>query len=358
MQKSFQRVVEVKVLNKICKIFLHIFCLTPLIGCDGNERKSRSDHFDGKKYYNPTLQKQFSPGLSDIYQMMREGRPDWPDRIENKGVSQLDATLGPDDFSLTFVNHATFLIQFAGVNVLTDPVWSERASPVSWIGPKRVRKPGIPISKLPNIDLILISHNHYDHLDIKTLKLLSDKFNPVVVVPIGDKKLLNSVGIRNVKELDWWESISMEEGSTITFTPTQHSSARGLFDRDKSLWGSYFIKYRQRSIYFGGDAGYSSHFSETRKRLGPPDVALLGIGAYAPRFFMKSIHMDPAEAVLAHKDLGANQSVGMHFGTFQLSSESFDQPLKELGIALLEQGVKESAFTTLQDGETRLFLNN
>jgi L-ascorbate metabolism protein UlaG (beta-lactamase superfamily) len=335
-------------------VILSLFVI-PLFGCLSSPTRKTSDHFDGKKFFNPTLDEQFSPRLSDACKMIRENRAEWPKEIENQGVPRLNEKLGPGDISITFVNHATFLIQMPGINILTDPVWSKRVSPLSWIGPKRVRVPGVMLEALPNVDVILISHNHYDHLDIETLKAIHARFSPRVIVPVGDKSLIESIGIKAVYELDWWESENINSDLEVIFTPAQHSSARGLFDRDRSLWGSFFIKKGERSIYFSGDAGYSTHFAEIKKRLGPPDIAILGIGAYAPRWFMKPIHMDPAEAVIAHKDLGAEQSIGMHFGTFQLSSEGVDQPQADLRVALEKEEISHDSFITLLEGETRIY---
>lgn len=332
------------------------FFLFQLFGCSSVHEKPVSDHYNGKKFFNPTLDEQFSPGLSDIYNMAREGRPKWPKEVENLGTPQLDATLGPQDLALTFVNHATFLIQTPELNILTDPVWSKRASPISWFGPKRVRKPGVELEDLPRIDVILISHNHYDHLDIETLKKLNERFSPKVIVPVGDKDLIESIGIKNVEELDWWESIQADDNTKITFTPAQHSSARGLFDRDKSLWGSFYIQHQKRSVYFGGDGGYSTHFADIKNRIGPPEIAIIGIGAYLPSFFMKAIHTSPAEAVMAHKDLAATQSIGMHYGTFQLASEGFEQPKEDLRAAMEKESIAEDSFITLQEGETKVYL--
>ena len=343
-------------MRAIVRIMAFGFCLIPFLNnCTSAGERKISDHFNGKKFYNPTLTKQFSPGFSDIFRMMKEGRAKWPENVENRGVPRLNEKLGPDDIALTFVNHATFLIQLPSLNILTDPVWSKRVSPISWFGPKRVREPGVKFEDLPKIDVIVISHNHYDHLDIETLKKINERFSPKVLVPVGDKALIESIGIKNVHELDWWESVEINSDTHITFTPTQHSSARSLFDRDQSLWGSYFIQYRGRSVYFGGDAGYSTHYAEIKKRLGPPEIALLGIGAYTPRFFMKPIHTNPAEAVIAHKDLGAKLSIGMHFGTFQLASEAFDQPQAELKDALEKEYLSQDSFITLREGETRIY---
>lgn len=314
-----------------------------------------SDHFTGEKFINPTLEEQFSPGFSEIIKMAREGRAKWPDNVENSTVPRLNEALEPGDIALTFINHATFLIQTAEMNILTDPVWSERASPMGWIGPKRVRKPGVAMKDLPAIDLVLVSHNHYDHLDVETLKRLQELYSPKVVVPVGDKALIESIGITNVEEMDWWESIQISQDVRVTFTPTQHSSARGLFDRDKSLWGSYYIECGKRSVYFGGDGGYSTHFSDIKEKMGAPEFAILGIGAYLPDFFMKPIHTSPSEAVKAHLDLEATTSIAMHYGTFQMASEGFDQPLQDLKKAMEKEKLDPASFTHFKVGETKIY---
>ena len=318
-------------------------------------KKSLSDHFNGNRFFNPTLPKDFAPSRRSTFKMMREPRKQWPDWVENTGVYRLNETLGANEVAITFVNHATFLIQINGVGILTDPVWSERASPFRRIGPKRVRRPGVPFEGLPAIDVVLLSHNHYDHLDIATLKQLRQRFAPTVFTADGDARLVVPLGFKEVHELDWWDDVQFNDVLKVTFVPAQHFSARGLFDRQKSLWGGYMIESQGRRIYFGGDSGYSTHFSDIKARLGPPDIAMLGIGAYEPRWFMKPVHMNPAEAVCAHRDLGAKQSIGMHFGTFQLTTEAIDQPLEDLTQALSDDGVPNSQFIVLQEGETRVF---
>jgi len=287
--------------------------------------------------------------------MLREKRSQWPVRVENKGIPALHEPLQHDDVAITFVNHATFLIQFNGINVLTDPIWSERASPVRWAGPKRVREPGVAWDALPRIDVVLLSHNHYDHLDIATLARLKDRYEPIMLVAAGDGRIIEPLGVRQLHELDWWNSFTLSEQSKFTFVPAQHFSARSLFDRQESLWGGYVIEVAGRRIFFSGDTGYSVHFAEISRRLGRPDIALLGIGSYMPQWFMRSVHMNPADAVAAHRDLGALFSIGMHFGTFQLSAEGIDQPLLDLARSLREQGISESDFVTLEVGETRIY---
>jgi L-ascorbate metabolism protein UlaG (beta-lactamase superfamily) len=318
-------------------------------------KKSVSDHFDGKRFFNPTLPGDFAPSRRSTLKMMRESATPWPQWVENKGVSRLEVPLGPNEAAITFVNHATFLIQINGVTILTDPVWSERASPFRWAGPKRVREPGVPFEKLPAIDVVLLSHNHYDHLDIATLKRLRQRCSPTVITAHGDARLVAPLGYAKIHELDWWDDVRFNDALKVTFVPAQHFSARGLFDRQKSLWGGYALEFQGRRIYFGGDSGYSTHFSDIKTRLGSPDIAILGIGAYEPRWFMAPIHMNPAEAVRAHCDLGAKQSIGMHFGTFQLTPEPIDEPKQELARALLQGGIPDGQFVVLDEGETRIF---
>ena len=314
-----------------------------------------SDHFDGRRFFNPTLPKGSAPTLRSVFKMLREPRSPWPRLVENEGVAQLNARLGIDDVAITFVGHATFLIQIGGITVLTDPIWSKRASAVRWAGPRRVRKPGVAFGDLPQIDLILLSHNHYDHLDLATLRRLRQACSPTVLVAAGDARLVGPLGFKDMRELDWWDEVPVGGEMKITFVPAQHSSARGLFDRHRSLWGGYVIERQGRRVYFSGDTGYSTHFSDIKVRLGAPDVAMLGIGAYEPRWFMKPLHMNPAEAIRAHVDLGAKHSIGMHFGTFQLTPEPIDQPQADLKAALAQNGISEQEFATLHVGETRVY---
>jgi L-ascorbate metabolism protein UlaG (beta-lactamase superfamily) len=306
-----------------------------------------SDHFDGRRFFNPTGIS--GQSLSKVRRMLREPRTPWPTSVDVQ--PRLPPTLNGSAAAVTFIGHATFLIQTAAGNVLTDPMYSERASPVAWLGPRRVGQPGVRFDDLPPISTVLLSHNHYDHCDRTTLGMLAARFNPVVVTPLGNGRLVRSAGIRRVEELDWWQETTIG-ACTLTLTPAQHFSARTPIDRNRALWGGFVFGPPAVRIYFAGDTAYTSLFTDIRRRLGPIDLALLPIGAYEPRWFMQAVHMNPLEAVQAHLDLGAAQSIAMHFGTFQLTTEGIDEPVKALDDACQAHNVSRSRFRTLQVGES------
>jgi L-ascorbate metabolism protein UlaG (beta-lactamase superfamily) len=243
------------------------------------------------------------------------------------------------------VNHSTVLLQQQGSNILTDPIWSERASPLSWAGPRRRRKPGVSWDDLPPIDTVLISHNHYDHLDLPTLRRLAARGDSTFVVPAGLTRLLRSENIGPAHELDWGESVSLP-GFTVHCVPALHFSSRGIYDRNMTLWCGYVIECPERLIYFAGDTGFGRHFAQIREKFGSPHLALLPIGAYEPRWFMSPVHMAPDEAVRAHDILAAQTSIAIHHGTFQLTDEALDTPQKQL-IACAQQ----ESFLVLKNGQ-------
>jgi L-ascorbate metabolism protein UlaG (beta-lactamase superfamily) len=281
--------------------------------------------------------------------MLLEPRAQWPHRLEVQ-VSQpppLDGAAA----AITFIGHATFLIQTQACNVLTDPMYSQRAGPLGVFGPQRVRQPAVRFEDLPPISMVLLSHNHYDHCDLPTLAKLAKRFDPIVVTPVGNGPLVRSAGIRRIEELDWWQE-ARSSVLPITLTPAQHFSARTPFDRNRALWGGFTLAAGDARIYFAGDTAYTSAFHDIRQRLGPIDLALLPIGAYEPRWFMQSVHMNPLEAVRAHLDLEAPESIGMHFGTFQLTSESIDEPVRALAEACRAKSVPSSRFRALGFGES------
>ena len=238
--------------------------------------------------------------------------------------------LKEDNNYTVWIGHSTFLIKKNNVTILTDPIFSDRASPFKNIGPKRLIPPALNLTDLPNIDFVTVSHNHYDHLDIVSLKEIYIR-NPeaIFLVPAGDKKLLVRKGIQNVYEYEWWDGFKTSN-IEIIFTPVQHWSKRGLFDRNKSLWGGWFFKFNDYSLYHAGDTGYSNDFKETRIRLGSPKYAFIPIGAYDPEWFMAESHVNPEDAVQIMLDLGAENSFGMHWATFKLTDEDTLEPKERL----------------------------
>lgn len=262
--------------------------------------------------------------------------------------------VGPGRIAATFIGHASFLVQLGGIAVLLDPIWSLRCSPLSFAGPKRVRAPGQPLQALPHVDLLLVSHNHYDHLDLSTLRRVRRRWGPPAVTGLDNARHLAKAGIRGAVELDWWQSVE-RDGVRVTYVPAQHFSARTLWDRNRSLWGGFVLQAGGATVYFAGDSGYCPHFKEIGAAFPAIDLALLPIGAYEPRWFMRQQHMDPEEAVRAHLDLGARRSIGMHFGTFQLTDEAIDAPVHALRAARARHDVPDSAFDVLAFGETRIW---
>lgn len=257
--------------------------------------------------------------------------------------------------SATWIGHATVLLQVGGLNILTDPIFSERASPLSWVGPRR--KVGLPLQlhELPHIDVVIVSHNHYDHLDLPTLKALEKQQGgpPLLLMPLGVGDWLKEQGLSKVAQFDWWQS--QQVGDTqIHFVPVQHWSARGPFDRFETLWGGWVIESQARGrpfrAFFTGDTGYSKDFADIRRRYGDIDLAMIPIGAYEPRWFMRNQHVDPTESVHIHRDLHAKTSLGIHWGTFELTDESLDEPPRALQRALREQHVNENNFVVLPHG--------
>ena len=258
---------------------------------------------------------------------------------------------------ILWIGHASFLINLDGTTILTDPIFSKRASPVGIFGPKRLIPPALNITDLPKIDLVTISHNHYDHLDINSLVKISKK-NPDAkfLVPKGDKKILTKRGIENVSEFLWWEN-SIVKNLKMTFTPVQHWSARGLGDRNKSLWGGWFFESSGLNLFHAGDTGYSNDFLMTKEKLGAPEYALIPIGAYSPEWFMAENHVNPEDALQIAIDLDAKKSIGMHWGTFILTDEAVTEPPQLLQSALEERDLPKDYFVTLKPGDFELINN-
>lgn len=267
----------------------------------------------------------------------------WPKWVDIKAQEKPVVRVCDSKTRITFINHATLLIQVGGLNMLTDPVYAKRCSPFSFLGPKRVHKPGVAFDDLPPIDVVLISHDHYDHLDVATIDRLVKRDNPLLLMGLGVGARLPH--LEDVVELDWWQHHTFR-GLRATFVEVQHFSGRTLNDRNATLWGGFVLQIGNKQIYFAGDSGYGDYLVRTYERFGPMDIAILPIGAYAPRWLMQNVHMNPEEAVQAHLDLHAAKSIGMHFGTFQLTAEPIDEPEERLKAAVKAAGLKEDAFIT------------
>jgi L-ascorbate metabolism protein UlaG (beta-lactamase superfamily) len=311
----------------------------------GTSNPEVPNHFDGKRFYNPDAPQ--ARGLLEALRWKLTSRPE----PSTSFIADVEQSVPPrrvegSGLRITLVNHSTVLLQQPGSNILTDPIWSKRASPLSWIGPRRRRKPGVSWDDLPRIDAVLISHNHYDHLDLPTLRRLAARGDSIFIVPARAARLLRSEHIVPAHELDWGESLSLP-GFTIHCVPALHFSSRGIYDRNTTLWCGYVIEHRERVIYFAGDTAFGRHFAQIREKFGSPRLALLPIGAYEPRWFMSPVHMAPYEAARAHEILGARTSIAIHHGTFQLSDDGIDTPKKRLS-----ECAPGDSFLVLENGQS------
>src|SRR5579885_1062640 len=300
-----------------------------------------SDHCDGRRFFNPPGRPQALPFTAlPKWWFSAERGTRWPLHVENHRRPQLPAAVPAGQVAVTFIGHATFLLQLAGTNILTDPMFSEKAGPFGRLGPRRVRAPALRREQLPPLDLVLISHNHYDHLDLDSLRWLRHERQPRVVSTLGNGHWLQKRGLPGVAELDWWQTLRITPELELICTPAQHFAARTPWDRCRTLWAGFALRLAGGgTVYFCGDSGYGPHFTEIGERLGGCDLAFLPIGAYEPRWFMAPVHMNPEEAVRAHRDLRARRSLGMHFGTFQLTDEAIDAPLLALAEARAVHGI-------------------
>jgi L-ascorbate metabolism protein UlaG (beta-lactamase superfamily) len=308
-----------------------------------------SDHFNGKTFFNPG--DAGVPGLGAVLRWKMNSKPvPWPDHVDVQ-ARPLPAPPTGDGVIATWIGHSSFLLRTAGLCIVTDPQFSRTAGPTSWLGAKRTMPPAPALEAVPKVDLVLLSHDHYDHCDLPSLRFLAKRDSSAVVAPLGHGPLLREAGFRNVVEFDWWQSGTPAVGAEVTLVPARHWCRRSPFSTNTRLWGGFMLRAGGRLVYFVGDSGYEEGlFSEIGRRCGPPDLALIPIGAYEPRWFMKSAHMDPAEAVMVHREVGARRSLAMHWGTFQLTDEGREQPLRDLAKAL----APGEDFTALEPGSSIL----
>jgi L-ascorbate metabolism protein UlaG (beta-lactamase superfamily) len=314
-----------------------------------------TDHFDGVRFFDPDGVPPKS--LRDVLRWQFDGarkRATWPLWAPSPHADQPPPRVTGDKVRLSFVGHASWLIQVAGANILVDPVWSVRVSPFSFAGPKRRNDPGIAFEALPNIDVVLVSHGHYDHLDLPTLSRLAATFAPRVITPLGNDITMRAAdpAIR-AEAFDWHDRVELGNGLDVTLVATRHWSARGLFDRNRALWASFVLETPAGKIYIVGDSGYGegAHFRRVAEAHGPIRLALLPIGAYEPRWFMRDQHMNPEDAVKALQDCGAEAALAHHHGTFQLTDEAIDAPAIALGEALDAAQIPRERFLALKPGQ-------
>jgi len=311
-----------------------------------------SDHFDGVRFFNPG-QPSTDRGLKDMLRWkLAGGAAKWPAAVP---VTPAKPELRVAGLRVTMVGHATLLIQVAGVNILTDPVWSDRASPVSFAGPKRVTAPGIAFDDLPPIDVVLLSHCHYDHLDVATLRRLQAVHSPLMAMPLGNDAIVRSA-VPEARCIvgDWWDRLPLTDAITSTLTPANHWANRWPTDVRMALWSGHYLNTPVGSVWFVGDTGYGDGaiFRDVRAKLGAPAVALIPIGAYEPRWFMAAQHVDPAEAVRIFEGVGAGEALGIHWGTFQLTDEARESPRLALISALGMAGLPPERFAAAQPGNS------
>jgi len=310
-----------------------------------------SNHFDGEKFTHP-WEAPASKGFLDVLKWMTSrAQGEWREDTSPIASEPITERILGDDLQITFINHATVLVQTQGKNILFDPIWAERTSPISFLGPKRQKAVGVAFENLPHIDVVIYSHNHYDHLDVQSILMLEKAFAPKFIAPLGIDLFIKKQGVQNVEAMDWWESIQLDDVEIIA-TPAQHFSGRGLFDRDKTLWCSYVLKTAGGNIFFGGDTGYAPIFKEIGERFGNMRLAMVPIGAYKPRWFMSLVHTDPAEGYQIFKDVNASYGIPIHFGTFPLADDGQFDAENELMEILSKENQQNGSFRLLRNGES------
>lgn len=333
--------------------YVAVLFIGVLTGCSSAYQGPITPHYDGSSFSNPGYKKESSVA-GYLWLRLTESQAKWPETVPVAPQPAPPPRVDDGTARVTHIGHATVLIQLAGLNILTDPIWSDRASMFSFAGPKRVTVPGVGFDALPQIDVVLISHNHYDHLDLPTLRRINDRDKPRVLVPLGNSKLVSAaMPGSKVSEHDWGDRVGIAGKAMITLEPLLHGSGRSPFDQQKTLWAAYVIEAKGYKIYHVGDAGYADGriFRDTGAKYGGFDLAILPIGAYEPKSFMKDAHMSPVEAVKAAQDVRAKRALAHHFGAFPLGFESFEAPQAALDAALKDAKRDADFFPALKPGE-------
>ena len=342
----------------LCLLIVATFSYIVYIGSPRSKSKI-SDHFNGYRFSNTKENLENTQSQKSVLDFLRwqltSHKPVWVNKNIIQQKPQKNINLG--ELVATYVNHATVLIQTRNYSFIIDPVFSERMGPLNFLSAKRFHQPGIAFESLPNIDYVLVSHDHYDHLDIPTLERFTDSASqPIFLTGLGNGYWMNYSGAKFYQELDWWSSVSLPKGGEIYFVPSRHWSGRSIGDRRKTLWGGFVIKTQDFNIYYSGDTAYTNTFKEINRKFGDFDLCILPIGAYEPRRIMESSHMNPSESVQAHIDLGCKKTMAVHFGTFQLADEPQSEPENLLNKSLREKNISEYTFQALEPGKNlRIF---
>jgi L-ascorbate metabolism protein UlaG (beta-lactamase superfamily) len=342
-----------KWLGKLLLFALIALCLAPTIVPPLLDRVyyegPTSDHFDGERFFNPGAPRPKAVDPRRFFSRWSGERATWPDQVPVRQTAP-PRDVAPGDMLVTWIGHATVLVQVEGLNILTDPIWSERASPFSFIGPRRVRAPGVRFEDLPRIDLVVISHNHYDHMDLPTLRRLWRRDRPTIVTSLGNDTILRGAGIEAVAR-DWGQSVAVGPGVVIV-ERNHHWGSRWGSDRNRALWSAFTIRTPAGAVFFAGDTGWGGGgWAREAARHGPFRLAILPIGAYEPRDVMRQSHVDPEEAMRIFEALNPTTALGMHWGTFQLTFESINAPRRALMLLGMQRGLASNRFVTTEVGQ-------